>query len=394
MSCRESCIRIRCQQTKDWFCTGGFAMLPYCEAFDTATCELNAVGPTPLPTILDPLGQLPPGPIFYTAWCGGGEMIDAVPDFYLEDLDLDGDTNLDDCDGCFGQAVQYQPQDPSWPVLSCTPDPGHTPIVLTDATMRPCRWPSTQDDNVDTTPQDTVVGGPGSFAEATWSIGGSSGLIRSDGVDGSLSYRIRDCPNAIGDCLYLADANLELSSVSIGGIDVDQAVLSLFSTQAPAVTGASFSFEAGSLRALLMARIGDQWTALERQNVDVVSGTVNPSLNNFTLTELHFDYSDTLLEADLHVNINGEYANRAPRAAITVPNAPHDCSLPVAFVAASGDYDGDAMTHTWWSSSFSGGDGTLYEPVLPEGTHIIRLTSTDTHGRWSVATLNYARSCH
>jgi hypothetical protein len=132
---------------------------------------------------------------------------------------------------------------------------------------------------------------------------------------------------------------------------------------------------------------------LTATNVGSPYGRLSPEGDQFSISGLRFEYSDSVVTAALEVDIQGQYDARRPNAQITRVAAPEGCDEPVSLLATSWDADRDPLTHSWWVRDIGSLSGPLLEVPLPAGEHVVMLTSGDGSGLFDSETLRYARNC-
>jgi hypothetical protein len=128
-------------------------------------------------------------------------------------------------------------------------------------------------------------------------------------------------------------------------------------------------------------------------NVGSPSGRLSPAGDQFSISGLRFEYADTMVEAALEIDIQGQYDARRPTAQITRVAAPERCDEPMSLLATSWDADQDPLTHTWWVRGIGSFSGPLLELPLPAGEHTVMLTSGDASRLFDSETLRYTRVC-
>lgn len=203
------------------------------------------------------------------------------------------------------------------------------------------------------------------------------------------------CTNTRADCLELTALELTLPPTAALGMMITKARLSVVSVEeAPVLErGEYFSFSEGTLRVLMQAYVDGIPLVLSGTNVGAPSGRLSPAGDQFSISDLRFEYSDRLFDATLELDIQGQYDARRPTAQIMRVATPERCDEPVSLLATSWDADQDPLTHTWWVSGFGSFSGPLVELPLPAGEHTVMLTSEDGSGLFDTETLRYARTC-
>ena len=112
-----------------------------------------------------------------------------------------------------------------------------------------------------------------------------------------------------------------------------------------------------------------------------------------TLSNPKFAYSDSLIAAELRVDVVGDYIKRGPTAVIVPVNVPRSCADPVTFRAASSDLDNQNLTHFWWVPGILVASATTLDLVLTNGTHSVALISKDPDGKLDATAIRYTRTC-
>ena len=235
--------------------------------------------------------------------------------------------------------------------------------------------------------------GAGTAATVTWAFGSQQGGQRSDALAAEIAYSLVPCEAA--ECVQLQAFDVDLPSTVIEGISLQAAHLRLASIDVTPHLGArgNFTIPAGTMRVALSAKSGDTSWYLSGTNAADVSGRVHAASDTLSLTGLSIDYGDSELGASLTVDVRGSFDRRRPEALITVVDEPLDCAEPVAFAAATIDYDGDALQHRWVYGDSPRQYGALLEAVLGAGSHTISLTSVDETGAFDTDVLVYDRKC-
>jgi len=235
----------------------------------------------------------------------------------------------------------------------------------------------------------------GTLARLTWSMADMSGEERSEELDVVFEYGIVPCATASADCMELTALELTLPTTSALGMTITKARLSAVSVEeAPMIErGEAFHFSEGAIRVLMQAYVDGLPLVLTGTNVGSPSGRLSPAGDQFSISGLRFEYADSVVDAALEVDIQGQYDARRPTAQITRMAAPERCGEPVTLLATSWDADQDALTHTWWVRGIGSFSGPLLELPLPAGEHTVMLTSGDTSGLFDSETLRYARTC-
>jgi hypothetical protein len=157
--------------------------------------------------------------------------------------------------------------------------------------------------------------------------------------------------------------------------------------------GDRFRFSDGSLRVLMQTHVNGFPLVLSGWNVGMPRGRLSPAGDQLSLTDLRFEFEDSVIAAALEIDIQGHYDARRPNAQITLTSAPTSCAEPVALLATSWDDDQEPLEHAWWIRDVGTFKGPLVEVVLPAGEHDLMLTSFDPSGLFHSETLRYARRC-
>jgi hypothetical protein len=240
----------------------------------------------------------------------------------------------------------------------------------------------------------SAIGGEGMTATVSWTIGSSSDAEASSDVGLAFAYDKRSC-GFLWDCLALAELELSLPPMTVQGFHLENAHLKIFQVDAAPVVhhDGSFVFPAGTLHAIMSAVVDGEYVVLRGTNSVETCGVLSPQTDEIWLSGLTFDYCDSVISAQLDVEISGTYVEHGPRAAIDVVKAPLLCSKPVRFRAASTDLDSSTLSHRWWVPNKYVGSGTTTDVVLPLGSHSIRLFSQDPEGNLDTAAISYTRIC-
>lgn len=237
----------------------------------------------------------------------------------------------------------------------------------------------------------------GTLARVTWSMGELGGEEHSEDLDALFQYALVPCGAPSGECIQLTGLELTLPATEVLGLTITHARLGVISvTEAPMVErGESFRFSDGALRVLMQAQVDDFPLVLTGWNVGRPLGRVSPAGNQFSLSDLRFEFADGVISAALEIGIQGQYDARRPNAQITHVTAPTSCAEPVTLLATSWDEDEheDVLTHRWWIHDVGTFFGPMVEVVLPAGEHDVMLTSFDPTGLFDSDTLRYARTC-
>lgn len=238
----------------------------------------------------------------------------------------------------------------------------------------------------------TVVEDAGSHALASWRTPSSEGQHSSSNVEIAAEYDLYPCGKE--ECLELTRFDATIPAGSYAGLQVQAGKLALVAVTDQPIVDASgrFEFPAGSLHFVLSASVADTGLAITRTNATTTHGRVTHATDVFELTDLHLQYEDSELGANLRLDLAGTHTNRSPRAAIRRLDLPFDCDDPVVFEAASVDPDGDPMQHYWWAPSAMVNTSSL-EVVLEPGEHHLVLLSIDRHGAHDATSLSLTRRC-
>jgi len=233
----------------------------------------------------------------------------------------------------------------------------------------------------------------GTYASVSWELGGDKGTERSEDVEVDLAYARVDCGKE--QCFSLSQFQASIPNSSVEGLKIENAQLYISRATDVAVgRSGDFSYAPGDLEAVLSADVNGMRVSLVGVTEDKVSGHASPSTGVVYLRDLEFDYTSDVFNASLTLSVEGAYTSTQPVADIAVVSAPASCSDPVAFVAATKDYDGDALSHKWEVATDGRvGSGELFEVELPAGEHRIVLRSSDGTPREGYATLDFRRRC-
>lgn len=235
----------------------------------------------------------------------------------------------------------------------------------------------------------------GTLARLTWSMGEMTGEERSEDLDVRFEYGIMPCATPSTDCMELTALELSLPPTSALGMTITKARLSVVAVEeAPVIErGEYFHFSEGAIRVLMQAYVNGVPLVLTGTNVGSPSGQLSPTGDQFSISGLRFEFADSVIEAALEIDIQGQYDARRPTAQITRVAAPERCDEPVSLLATSWDADQDPLSHTWWIRGIGSFSGPLLELPLPAGEHTVILTSRDGSGLFDSETLRYARIC-
>lgn len=235
----------------------------------------------------------------------------------------------------------------------------------------------------------------GTLARLSWSMGDLSGEERSEDLDVRFEYAVLPCAEPTTDCLELAALELTLPPTTALGLTITQARLSVVSVEeAPVVErGEDFQLADGAFGVLMQAQVDGVPLVLSGTNVGTARGRISSSGDQFSISDLRFQYADSVFTAALDIDIQGRYDDRRPNAQITRGSAPERCDEPVTLLATSWDADQDPLTHTWWVRGIGSFSGPLLELPLPAGEHTVMLTTGDDSGLFDSETLRYARKC-
>jgi hypothetical protein len=238
----------------------------------------------------------------------------------------------------------------------------------------------------------------GTVARLTWSLADMGGEERSEDLDVRFEYGVMPCVTSstvAADCLALAALELTLPSTTALGMTITNARLSVVSVaEAPVIElGEHFEFSEGAIGVLLQAHVDGFPLVLTATNVGSPYGRLSPEGDQFSISGLRFEYSDSVVTAALEIEIQGQYEARRPNAQIMRVAAPEACDEPVSLLATSWDADRDPLTHSWWVQDIGSFSGPLLEIPLPAGEHTVMLTSGDGSGLFDSEALRYARKC-
>jgi hypothetical protein len=235
----------------------------------------------------------------------------------------------------------------------------------------------------------------GTMARVTWSMGETGGEEQSDELAVLFEYAITPCAAPSNACLQLTALELTLPTTEVLGMTITNARLVVVSvTEAPIMERDDrFHFSDGSIRVLLQAHVNGFPLVLSGWNAGMPLGRLSPAGDQLSLTDLRFEFEDSVISAALEIGIQGHYDARRPNAQVTHVTAPTSCAQPVTLLATSWDDDGDPLTHSWWIKDVGTFSGPLLEVVLPAGEHDVMLTSFDPSGLFHSETLRYARRC-
>ncbi len=235
----------------------------------------------------------------------------------------------------------------------------------------------------------------GTLARLTWSMADMSGKEWSEELDVSFEYGVMPCTTSLADCMELTALELTMPTTSALGMTITRARLSVvFVEEAPMLErGEYFRFSDGAIGVLVQAYVDDRPLVLTGTNVGNPSGRISPAGDQFSISGLRFEYADSLIDAALELDIQGQYDARRPSAQIMRGTTPERCAEPVSLLATSWDADQDSLTHTWWVRGIGSFPGPLLEVPLPAGEYTVMLTSWDGSGLFDTETLRYTRNC-
>ncbi len=240
---------------------------------------------------------------------------------------------------------------------------------------------------------DTATAGAGSFASISWTFGGENGFSRTADVDVDVAYADMEC--GAEQCFALSQFEASIPTNSVEGLTIENAHFYLYKAN-DVVLGrkGDFRYEAGDVEAVLSADVNGVRISAVGASTRAAVGHVSPSTGVLSLRELEFQYTSKVFAATLMLSVEGAYTSRRPVADIALVSAPASCADPVAFTAASRDYDGDPLTHHWEVAGGGQlGEGELFEVALSEGEHRIVLRSSDATSRHGYTSLVYRRRC-
>lgn len=240
---------------------------------------------------------------------------------------------------------------------------------------------------------DIAVEAAGTTALVSWALGATTGVESAQDATVDLRYNIHACDG--GECLALSGLHVSLPPTTIQGISVENAHLVVYRVdeQPLAQRAGVYSYAPGTIHAMLSAVAGGVPFSLRRANAAPVQVLLSPGSDTLTLSGLKFDYTDSVIDAELQVDIVGDYTSRGPTAVIAPVNVPILCSEPVTFRAASSDPDGQALSHLWWVPNALVSTGSTVDVVLPNGPHMIGLISRDPDGHLDATAITYTRTC-
>ncbi|MDC0669838.1 hypothetical protein [Nannocystis radixulma] len=240
---------------------------------------------------------------------------------------------------------------------------------------------------------DVAVQASGTTAMVAWAIGGASGVASASNATVDLSYNIHACDG--GRCMALSNLHVGLPSTTVQGIAVENAHLVVYQVDTKPIlqTTGSYAYAPGTIHAMLSAVAGLVPFSLRRSNVGAVQVQLSPGSDTLVLSGLKFDYTDSVLDAELQVDIVGDYTRRGPTAVIVPANVPIACDEPVTFRAASSDLDRQSLSHLWWVPNALVATSSTIDVVLPNGPHMIALVTKDPDGRLDATAITYTRTC-
>ena len=243
-------------------------------------------------------------------------------------------------------------------------------------------------------PDDSANEDAGMTAAVSWLFAGTNYTEDSQDAELQIAYDLHDCPNH-ARCLDLAKLQVKLPAITVQGISIQNAHLSVYQVDTQPVLQSSgrFSYGPGTLHAIMSASADGIPIMLQGSNTGTATGLLAPSAGSLTFSGLQFDYSDSVIAAQLQIDIVGQYTARGPTAVIVPAIVPLDCLDPVTFRAGSSDPDAQSLTHYWWVPGVLTATGSTLDVVLANGTHMIGLVSQDTDGRLDAGLIQYTRSC-
>lgn len=241
---------------------------------------------------------------------------------------------------------------------------------------------------------DLAIEDAGSIATVTWTTGSSTGFEDSQDVAVRFEYNIIDCDNQ-QRCFDLAELTASLPSTTVQGIALQNASLSVYQVDSQPVLSSSggYSYAPGTVHAILSGVANGVPLVLVGANTGSAQGQILPASDVLTLSNLRFDYGDSVISGALNLSIVGDYTKRGPTAVIVPVDVPRACSDPVSFRAASSDLDGQSLTHVWWIPSTLVSTGPTLDVVLANGDYTIGLISRDPDGRLDAEAIEYTRTC-
>lgn len=240
---------------------------------------------------------------------------------------------------------------------------------------------------------DVALQAAGTTAMVTWAMGGLGGVEGASNLVTEMSYNIHACDG--GQCMALSNLRVSLPTTTIQGITVENAHLVVYQVDAQPLlqTSGAYSYAPGTIHAMLSAVAGGVPFSLRRANVGPVQAQLSPGADTLMLTGLKFDYTDSVIDAELQVDIVGDYVQRGPTAVVVPASVPIHCNQPVTFRAASSDPEGQTLSHYWWIPGTVVTTGSTVDVILPNGPHMIALVTKDSDGALDATAITYVRTC-
>ena len=198
-------------------------------------------------------------------------------------------------------------------------------------------------------PDDVAEEDAGMVAAVTWTLGTTTTLESTQDASLRFAYDLHDCATHVR-CLDLAKLEVSLPTMTVQTIAIENAHLSVYQvdTQPAQQTSGAFSYAPGTIHAIMSATAAGVPLMLMGANSGTATGLLSPGSDTLTFSGLTFDYSDSVIAAQLQVDIVGDYPERGPTAVIVPADVPVSCTDPVTFRAASSDPDVQTLTHLWW----------------------------------------------
>lgn len=271
-----------------------------------------------------------------------------------------------------------------------TDDPSNNPAM--------CRASASQDLAPNVVVRDDIARqSSGTVALVTWTIASTTDTRDSQSASAFIGYDLHDCPGLThGDrCLDLGALRIDLPAMNIVGIPLSNAHLAVYQVDSkPFLDGSgSFSYPPGTLHVVMSVVAGGIPFSLERSNSETVHGQLSPWSDTLMISGLKFDYIDSVIAAQLQIDVVGDYVERGPTAVIAPTKVPLKCNQPVQFRAVSSDPDGSKLKHIWWIPGDLVQSGPVLNVALADGPHDIALLSQDKEGHLDAGMLTYVRTC-
>ena len=241
---------------------------------------------------------------------------------------------------------------------------------------------------------DQAVEDAGTIASVTWTMGGTPAIESSQDAAVSLGYDVHACDG--GRCLDLSELRVTLPATTAQGLLIEHAQLAVYQVDTAPVlqsTG-SYAYPPGTIHAIMSATVGGVRFTLKRTNIGTAQVQLAPAADTLTFSGLAFDYTDSLISAQLQLDIVGNYTERGPTTVIVPVNVPVSCTDPVTFRAASTDPDGQGLSHLWWVPNTLVSTGPTLDVVLSNGPHVIAAISKDPDGHLDAGAITYTRTCN